>query len=181
MISAISAFFFSVSSPGCNRPSDLPPTSISPCSPTTMSSGSEKSPSSGRSSTSFAPSNHAATPRALSLPDGFTSSSWNDFKKSQASLRRFWRSACSCARLVSNAASALSSSDTTAGHLTHRPLEADRDQLLGLDREFHRQLLEHVAHEAVDDERHCVLLGEAALHAVEQHLLGDFRRGRLVL
>src|SRR5262245_66519689 len=54
----------------------------------------------------------------------------------------------------------------------HRPFQTDRDQLLRLDREFHRQLLQHVLDEAVDHQRHRFFLGEAALHAVEQRVLG---------
>src|SRR5215510_13755543 len=65
--------------------------------------------------------------------------------------------------------------------LPDRPLKADRDQLLRLDRKLHRQLLQHVLDEAVDHERHRLLLGEAALHAVEQHVLGDLRGGRLMI
>src|SRR5690349_13222973 len=63
----------------------------------------------------------------------------------------------------------------------NRAFQADRDQLLSLDGELHRQLLQHVPHEAVDDERGRLLLGEAALLAVELLLLGDLRGRRLVL
>src|SRR5262249_39540411 len=75
MISAISSLFLAASSPPCGRPSDLPPTSISPCSPITMASPSEKCPSSGRCSTSRAPSNELSMPRSLSLREGATSTS----------------------------------------------------------------------------------------------------------
>src|SRR6267378_8586805 len=34
--------------------------------------------------------------------------------------------------------------------LSNRAFKADRNQLLGLDGEFHRQMLQHVAHKAVD-------------------------------
>src|SRR5262249_11164935 len=44
--------------------------------------------------------------------------------------------------------------------LTDAPLQADRDQLLRLDRELHRELLQHVFDEAVDDERDRLLLRE---------------------
>src|SRR5216683_2031485 len=64
---------------------------------------------------------------------------------------------------------------------SHAPLEADRDELLPLDREFHRQLLQHIPDESVDDQRYRLFGGEAALHAVEQRLLGDLRRRGLVL
>ena len=61
------------------------------------------------------------------------------------------------------------------------PFQRDRDQLLRFHREFHRQLLQHVLHKAVDDEADGFFLAEAALDAVEQHVLGDFRRRRFVL
>src|SRR5947209_1457296 len=60
-------------------------------------------------------------------------------------------------------------------------LEADRDQFLRLDGELHRQVLQHVLHESIDDERHGFLRREPALHAVEQRILGDLRGCRLVL
>src|SRR5580700_2863790 len=59
--------------------------------------------------------------------------------------------------------------------------QRDRDQLLRLDREFHRQLLQHVLDEAVDHERGRLLRRQPALPAIEQHLLGDLRGRRLVL
>src|SRR5947209_7928766 len=65
--------------------------------------------------------------------------------------------------------------------LSHTPLEADRDQLLRLDGELHWQLLQHVANEAVDDQSRCLFAREPALLAIEELVLGDFRRGRLVL
>src|ERR1700676_1768612 len=65
--------------------------------------------------------------------------------------------------------------------LPHAALEADRNELLPLDREFHRQLLQHVLDESVDHQRHRLLGGKPALHAVEQRLFGDFRGRRLVL
>ena len=49
-----------------------------------------------------------------------------------------------------------------------------------LDRELHRQLLEHLAAEAVDDHGHRVLFGDPPLAAVEQLVLADLRRRRLV-
>src|ERR1700690_3133588 len=58
---------------------------------------------------------------------------------------------------------------------SHAALEADRDELLALDRKFHRQLLQHVLDETVDHQRHRFLGGEPALHAIEQRLLRDFR------
>src|SRR5919199_6616058 len=64
---------------------------------------------------------------------------------------------------------------------TDAPFEADLQQLLRLDRELHRQLLQHLAAEAVDDEADRVLLRHAALAAVEELVLGDAAGGRLVL
>src|SRR6266568_5005954 len=59
--------------------------------------------------------------------------------------------------------------------------QRDRNQLLRLDREFHRQLLQHVLDEAIDDKADGFFLAQSALHAVEQHVLGYFRGGRLML
>src|SRR5437763_1707954 len=52
--------------------------------------------------------------------------------------------------------------------LAYAALQRDRDQLLRLDREFHRQLLQHVLDEAVDHERDRLLGREPALAAIEQ-------------
>src|SRR5262245_57655598 len=65
--------------------------------------------------------------------------------------------------------------------LSNRTFEADRDQLLRFHRKFHRQLLQHVLYKAVDHEADSFFLAEAALHAVEQHVLGDLRRGCFML
>src|SRR6516225_5922611 len=65
--------------------------------------------------------------------------------------------------------------------LSNRTFERDRDQLLRFHREFHRQLLQHVLHKAVDDQPNRFFLGEAALRAIEQHVLGYLRGGRFVL
>src|SRR5215471_5123214 len=51
-------------------------------------------------------------------------------------------------------------------------LQRDRDQFLRFDRELHRELLQHVLDEAVDDEADSLLLAQATLNAVEQHVLG---------
>src|SRR6202040_3029085 len=59
--------------------------------------------------------------------------------------------------------------------------EAHGEQLLRFDREFHRQLFQHFLAEAVDDQRHGVLGAEPALPAIEQLILADLRRRRLVL
>src|SRR5215470_10053841 len=65
--------------------------------------------------------------------------------------------------------------------LSHAAFQADRDQLLRLDGKFHRQLLQHVLDEAIDHERGRLFLGQSALRAVEQHVFGNLRGGRLVL
>src|SRR5277367_5776925 len=57
--------------------------------------------------------------------------------------------------------------------LSNRALERDRDQLLRLDRELHRQLLQHVLDKAVDDKADGLLLAQPALDAIEQHVLGN--------
>src|SRR5215469_16180737 len=59
--------------------------------------------------------------------------------------------------------------------------EADGQQLLGLDRKFHRQFFEHLLAEAVDDQRYRVFGVEAALPAIEQLVLADLRCRRFVL
>src|SRR5262245_44487807 len=52
---------------------------------------------------------------------------------------------------------------------SHAALQADRDQLLRLDGELHRELLQHVLDEAVDHQGGRLLGRQAALPAVEQH------------
>src|SRR6476469_114305 len=59
--------------------------------------------------------------------------------------------------------------------LTHASFQRDRDQLLRFHREFHRQLLQHVLDETVDNQGGRFLCRHAALAAIEQHVLGDFR------
>src|SRR5690606_34175181 len=68
-----------------------------------------------------------------------------------------------------------------AGSSSDRALQAHFQQLLGLDRELHRQLAEDLLAEAVDDQRDRVLLGDAAAAAVEQLVLADLGGGGLVL
>src|SRR6185295_8009372 len=65
--------------------------------------------------------------------------------------------------------------------LANASLQAHTEQFLGLDRELHRQLAEDLLAEAVDDEVHGVLGREPPLAAVEDLVLADLRRGRLVL
>src|SRR5688572_16893398 len=62
-----------------------------------------------------------------------------------------------------------------------RAFQADRQQLLGLHRELHRQLAEDLLAEAVDDHRYRVLGLDAALVAVEDLVLSDLGGRRLVL
>src|SRR5262245_24729356 len=64
--------------------------------------------------------------------------------------------------------------------LTHASFQTDRNKFLRLDRKFHRQLLQHVLDEAVDDKRGCLLRRHAALAAVEEHVFGNLRGRRLV-
>src|SRR5579862_10045579 len=52
--------------------------------------------------------------------------------------------------------------------------EADRQQLLRFDRELHRQFLQDVLAEAVDDQRERVLVLDAALAAIEQLVVEIF-------
>src|SRR3982075_2660304 len=59
--------------------------------------------------------------------------------------------------------------------------ERNAEELLRFDREFHRQLLENFAAEAAHDHRHRVLGAHSALLAVEDLILADLRRRRLVL
>src|SRR5947209_2917359 len=59
--------------------------------------------------------------------------------------------------------------------------EAHPDQLLGLDGELHRQLLDDVLDEAVDDQRHRRLVVEASALHVEELVVGDLRGRRLML
>src|SRR5580658_9037959 len=49
-----------------------------------------------------------------------------------------------------------------------RPFEAHREEILGFDRELHRQLLEHGLAEAADDHVDGILFGDSAGQAVEQ-------------
>src|SRR5262249_2567883 len=56
---------------------------------------------------------------------------------------------------------------TTDHCLTDAALEADAQQLLRLDREFHRQLFEHLLAKPADDEIHRLFRGQPSLAAVE--------------
>src|SRR6476469_5080740 len=61
------------------------------------------------------------------------------------------------------------------------PLERNLQELLRLDCELHRELLQHFAAETIDDEADGLFLGHAALAAIEQLVLGDAAGRRLVL
>src|SRR5437879_12167139 len=65
--------------------------------------------------------------------------------------------------------------------LSDTSFEAHAQQLLRFHREFHRQFLEDFLAETVDDHVHGVLRRDAALVAVENLVLANLRRGRLVL
>src|SRR5688500_13989576 len=65
--------------------------------------------------------------------------------------------------------------------LANASLQTDPEQPGSFDRELHRQLLENFLAEAVDDHRHGVLGGQAALAQIEDLILADLGRGRLVL
>src|SRR5436190_18351786 len=63
----------------------------------------------------------------------------------------------------------------------HAPFQADPKQPRRFNGELHRQLLEYFLAEAVDDHRDRILGGQAALAQIEDLILADLRRGRLVL
>src|SRR2546423_234357 len=65
--------------------------------------------------------------------------------------------------------------------LSDTSFEAHAQQLLRFHREFHRQFLEDFLAETVDDHVHGVLSRDAALVAIENLVLANLRRGRLVL
>src|SRR5215472_15394378 len=65
--------------------------------------------------------------------------------------------------------------------LTHRALEADRQELRRLDRKLHWQLLEYRLAEAAHDHVDRIFLGDAARQQVEQLVVADLGGARLVL
>ena len=72
---------------------------------------------------------------------------------------------------------------TTAGEgdgLADAAFQLQLYQPLRFYREFHRQFLEDLFAEAIDDEADRVFFGEAALHAVEDLVFADFCGGRFV-
>src|SRR5581483_2528747 len=74
-----------------------------------------------------------------------------------------------------------SGSCLAAGILAHGSFQAQLQQLRGLHGELERQLLEDAAAEAVDDHVLRVLLGNAALHDVEELVVAHLGGRRLVL
>src|SRR3981189_2351149 len=52
--------------------------------------------------------------------------------------------------------------------LSDRAFQRDRDQLLRLDRELHRQLLQHVFDKTIDHEADGLFLRQPSLRAIEQ-------------
>jgi hypothetical protein len=74
-----------------------------------------------------------------------------------------------------------SSSVFASALIIRRFLELQAEELRRLDGELHRQLLEHRLAEAVDDHRDRFLGADAALREIEQLVLADLRRRRLVL
>src|SRR3954453_4305151 len=66
-------------------------------------------------------------------------------------------------------------------YLANAAFKAHGEQFLRLDRELHRQFLQDLLAEAVDDQRQRVLVRQAALAAVEELVLADLRCRCLVL
>src|SRR5689334_10613363 len=69
---------------------------------------------------------------------------------------------------------------TRSRYSSDRPLQTHRQELLCLDGEFHRQFLQHILAEPVDDQVHRILFRQPSLTAIEQLVLGDLRSRRLV-
>src|SRR3954466_10457086 len=72
-------------------------------------------------------------------------------------------------------------SSTWGTELAYRPFQCYSKQLLRLERELHRQLLEHFLAEAAHDHAHRLLGAEPALLEVEDLILANLRRRGLVL
>src|SRR5919109_5390085 len=70
---------------------------------------------------------------------------------------------------------------TTRSRLSNAALQADAQELLRLDGEFHRQVPEHFPAEAAHDQIHRILGRQPALPAIEDLVLADFRCRRFVL
>src|SRR6187455_3280899 len=69
----------------------------------------------------------------------------------------------------------------TNNGLSNTALQRDAQELLRFDRELHRELTKYLAAESADDQVHGVFGREAALPAIEDLVLADLRRRRLVL
>src|SRR5437879_6458459 len=66
-------------------------------------------------------------------------------------------------------------------YLSHASFQAHAQKLLRLNCKFHRQLAENFLAESVDDHVHRILSGQAALVAIEDLVLADFRGGCFML
>src|SRR5438874_13686790 len=64
---------------------------------------------------------------------------------------------------------------------SNTPFEADAEQLACFDGKFHRQLLQHLLREAVDDRGHGVFSREPPLLTVEDLVVADLRYRRFML
>src|SRR5262247_859640 len=64
--------------------------------------------------------------------------------------------------------------------LANTPFEPNPEQLSSFDRKFHRQLLQHLLAEAVNDCRNGILDGQSALLAIEDLVFTYFGNGGLV-
>src|SRR3954466_13633583 len=65
--------------------------------------------------------------------------------------------------------------------LSNASCERNAEQLLRLERELHRQFLEHFLAESRDDHGYGLLCGQATLLEIEDLVFTDLRRRRLVL
>src|SRR5512145_2078746 len=73
----------------------------------------------------------------------------------------------------------LTSSNTVP--LANAPLQTDAQEAGRFDRELHRQFLEDLFAESVDDHRHGVFGGQTTLPQIEDLILTDLGRRRFVL
>src|SRR5215470_19540889 len=90
-------------------------------------------------------------------------------------LRISWLSTRTCRFLISSKLILFlfdSSSDAA--------FQADTQQLLRLDRKFHRQLAKNALAEAIDDHGNCIFRLQAALAQVKELVLADLRSGSLM-
>src|SRR3972149_82258 len=89
-----------------------------------------------------------------------------------------WVPTLACRSLIS---SMVHPSDELLRNLADAALEADAEQLLRLHGKLHRQLIEDLPGEAIDDHRDRILGREPALPEVEDLVLADLGRGCLML